>query len=53
MNFGYIVRSIQQSPQFIEAVKELEGVAEGVNMSGLSGSRSAFWAAALAGKVSP
>jgi rhodanese-related sulfurtransferase len=53
MNFGYIVRSIQQSPQFIEAVKELEGGSRRVNMSGLSGSRSAFWAAALAGKGFP
>ncbi|MFA7215439.1 MAG: transcription-repair coupling factor [Bacillota bacterium] len=53
MNSGYIIRRIQESQQFLEAVKELGSGAGKVNMSGLSGSRSSFWAAALADKGFP
>jgi transcription-repair coupling factor (superfamily II helicase) len=53
MNFEYILRRIQQSPQLNETVSELARGGKRVDMSGLSGSRRAFWAASLAGKGFP
>lgn len=47
MGFGYIIRRIRGSFQFNEALKELRKGNKKLNMSGLSGSRSAFWTAAL------
>ena len=49
LNFEYIIRRIRQSPQFTQAVLELERDGKRIDMSGLSGSRRAFWTAALVG----
>ncbi|HOC09705.1 MAG TPA: hypothetical protein PKN88_09280, partial [Bacillota bacterium] len=53
MNFKYILRRIQQSPPFNQAVLELSGGEKRIDLSGLSGSRRAFWTAALADKGYP
>ena len=53
LNFKYILRRIQQSPPFNQAVLELSGGEKRIDLSGLSGSRRAFWTAALADKGYP
>lgn len=53
MNYEYIIRKIQDSRQFGSTIEELQRGAARVNMAGLSGSRRAFWSAALAQRGYP
>lgn len=48
MGFEYITSRIKAGPQFIEAMKKLRSGSKRISMSGLSGTRRAFWIAALA-----
>ncbi len=53
MGFRNITRRIWQNPQFIEAAEGLKKYGGQVNISGLSGSRSVVWIAALAERFLP
>lgn len=53
MGFEYITQRIRRDATFIEMAEGIENRDGPVNISGLSGSRSAVWIAALAGKYAP
>jgi transcription-repair coupling factor (superfamily II helicase) len=47
LSIEYIIDKIGKSRQFSKAVQDLERITDHVSMTGISGSRSALWAAAI------